>query len=153
MLTNIDKFKTHGIVRSKFQTGEVDSILFLMKHYNQSTPQSIIRFLITHEYQKVKETQLKYASAAPRERYADKIRAIKAMGEDELTAYFYEIGVFKDGFLSGTTDVKVSYRMAKTENSMSEMVKYIYPNPEYNTENEGRNLDQIINKITKEKLI
>lgn len=140
-------------IRINFKEKEQEQISFLVKHYSKTNIHDLIRFLISKSYIKEKETILKYGSSGPKETYTDRVRRIKSMDEQELTKYLYSVGIFEDGPLAGTTDVIMSFRMKNTDHGMMEMVKYTYPQPEYNVENEGRTLNKIINELIKNKLI
>lgn len=156
MLTQMQKFMVTGIIRIRFSTTEVHSIMFLMKHFNQATPQDLLRFLVSKDNEKVKDTQLKYSSAGPKESMAEKISKLKMMDDEEITKLLYDIGFFKDGIMKDTPDCTLSYRITygPTYGDRVEMVTYTQKDPQYPPyDQEGRPLEDIINRVVKEKLV
>jgi hypothetical protein len=153
MIYNMNNLR---IVRTSLKEGERNLVLFLMKHFEQDTPQSLFRFLLAKEAQEVKDTFLKYGNSEPKETNAQKARRLKDMPEEEITKLFYDIGIFRDGVMEGAPDCKISYRIGYDANygDKVEFVKYTQKDPQYPPyENAGRSLDEIINQIIKEKII
>lgn len=155
MEQNIDNLK---IVRTSFKPAERELVVFLMKHFSQDTPQSLIRFLVAKEAQEVKDTQLKYGSVDRKETQAEKALRLKGMSDEELTKLLYEVGFFQDGPMKGAPDCTLSYSIGLDQtgnvSGRVELVKYTQKDPQFPPYvNVGRSLDEIINDVIKAKLI